>query len=65
MTTSTETHVNELLCNGASLAEIEDFIERQAIPEEDRAVLWLRAWAERSDVGRLRLRPPGHTHADG
>lgn len=56
MTTSSETHVNDLLGNNASLAEIEDFIERQAIPDEDRAVLWLRAWAERSDVGRLRRR---------
>lgn len=32
-----------LLSSGASLAEIEDFLDRQAIPEEDRAVLWLRA----------------------
>ncbi len=34
MTTSTDTHVNYPLGNGASLAEIEDFVERQPIPEE-------------------------------
>ncbi|HET6865746.1 MAG TPA: hypothetical protein VFH80_07475 [Solirubrobacteraceae bacterium] len=42
--------MNDLLKNGASLAEIEDFIEVQPVPEEDRAVRWLRAWVERSGL---------------
>ena len=48
-TGSTETHVSEMLRHGASLAEIEDFIDRQPISEEHRAVLWLQAWAEQTD----------------
>jgi len=46
---STETHVSEMLRYGATLAEIEDFVDRQPISEEHRAVLWLQAWAEQTD----------------
>jgi hypothetical protein len=54
-----------LLRDDASMAESEDLIDRQAISEEDSAVLWLRAWAERSDVGLLRGWSSGHTRGDG
>jgi len=46
---STETHVSEMLRHGETLAAIEDFIDRQPISEEHRAVLWLQAWAEQTD----------------
>jgi hypothetical protein len=36
-----------MLRNGVTLLEIEDFIERQPISEEERSVLWLRAWSTR------------------
>ena len=53
---STETHVSEMLRYGATLAEIEDFVDRQPISEEHRAVLWLQAWAEQTDApARRRL----------
>ena len=65
MTRSSETDVNDLLANGASLAEIEGFIERQPLPRGPRAVLWLRAWVERSDIDRLRRRSLRHAHRDG
>jgi hypothetical protein len=51
--------------DGASLAESEEFIDRRANSEEDSAVLWLRAWAERSGVGLLRGWSSGHTRGDG
>jgi hypothetical protein len=43
----TEVHVIDMLRNGVTLLEIEDFIERQPISEEERSVLWLRAWSTR------------------
>ena len=42
-------HVGTMLSNGMSLAEIEAFIERQPMSEEERAALWMRAWSERPD----------------
>jgi hypothetical protein len=46
---SSETHVSEMLRDGATLAEMETFIDRQPISEEHRSVLWLQAWAEQTD----------------
>jgi hypothetical protein len=46
---SPETHVSEMLKDGTTLAEVEDFIDRQPISEEHGAVLWLQAWAEQTD----------------
>ncbi len=40
MTASRKTYAHDLLKNGASLAEIEDFIEGQPVPEQGRAVRW-------------------------
>lgn len=48
---STDIHVSNMLSDGASLAEIEHFLERELISKENRAVLWLRAWSERADDG--------------
>jgi len=44
---STEIPVSEMLRAGSALSDIEDFIEHQPLSEEERTVLWLRAWSER------------------
>jgi hypothetical protein len=48
-TSAFDVRIDEMLEQGATLAEVEEFLERQAISEELRSVLWLRAWAENAD----------------
>jgi len=40
--------VGRMLVGGSPLAEIEAFIERQPLDEEQKAAMWLWAWSERS-----------------
>jgi hypothetical protein len=47
---STEIYMSEMLKPSSSFSNIEEFIERQPLPEEERAVRWrLRMWSERPD----------------
>lgn len=59
-----DAHVDEMLGHGATLAQVEKFIERQPLSEEDRSVLWLRAWTTfdgeaDTDASRARATHPG------
>ena len=46
-----EARVDEMLGQGATLADVEKFIAHQPISEEYRSALWLRAWAEITHSG--------------
>jgi hypothetical protein len=46
---SAQAHVDEMLSQGASLDQVEEFIDRQPYSEEDRAVMWLRAWGKTAE----------------
>ena len=39
--------VTLMLSGGSALSEIEAFIERQPLCEDEKAALWLWAWAEK------------------
>jgi hypothetical protein len=53
----TEDAVDEMLGQGRSFGEIEDFISEQPISEELKSVLWLWAWAEQPRTLRRRIIP--------
>lgn len=40
--------VTQMLSGGSGLTEIEAFIERLPLDEEDKAALWLWAWAKQA-----------------
>jgi len=40
--------VSRMLIGGSALSEIEALIERQPLAEDEKAALWLWAWAEQS-----------------
>jgi hypothetical protein len=44
--------VDWILVDSARLSEIESFIERQPLGEEENAALWLWAWVEQSLAAR-------------
>jgi hypothetical protein len=46
---SAQAHVDEMLRQGTSLDKVEEFIDRLPYSEEDRAVMWLRAWAKTAE----------------
>ena len=50
-----EEAINRMLTEGSTLFEIEAFIERLPISEEQRSVMWLRAWAQRVCQHRIEL----------
>jgi hypothetical protein len=52
---SAQAHVDEMLSQGASLDQVGEFIDRQPYSEEDRAVMWLRAWAKPRNTDHSRL----------
>ena len=44
--------VQLMLVEGLALSEIDGFIERQPLDDDERAALWLWAWAEQSLAAR-------------
>jgi hypothetical protein len=55
--TRAEHAIDEMLSQGRSFGEIEDFISEQPISEELKSVLWLWAWAEQPRTLRRRIIP--------
>lgn len=52
-----EDAIDEMLIEGRSFGEIEDYISEQPISEELKSVLWLWAWAEQPRALRRRIIP--------
>jgi hypothetical protein len=53
--TRAEDAIDEMLIEGRSFGESEDFISEQPISEELKSVLWLWAWAEQPRTLRRRI----------
>jgi hypothetical protein len=51
--------LDELLADGASFGEIEDWIQGQPIDGESKAALWLAAWSEQPRDERREMVTPG------
>lgn len=47
--------VERLLRDGPALAEVEEYIERCALDEMEKAGLWMLAWAHQDQATQLRL----------
>lgn len=47
--------VERMLTDGKPLAEIEEYIERGALDELEKAGLWMLAWAHQDPATQLRL----------
>jgi hypothetical protein len=47
--------VERMLTDGEPLAEIEEYIERGALDELEKAGLWMLAWAHQDQATQLRL----------
>ena len=55
---SVASEVERMLHAGQSFELVEEFIERQPVSEEQKAALWLLAWAEADGATRRRLITP-------
>jgi hypothetical protein len=53
-----EEALNQMLIGGSQFPDIESFIERQPFSEEQKAALWLWAWAEQARPARQHLSSP-------
>jgi hypothetical protein len=51
--------LDELLADGASFGNIEDWIDDQTIDDESKAALWLAAWSEQPRAQRREMVAPG------
>jgi hypothetical protein len=50
-----QTVVERMLSDGRTLAEIEEYVERCALDEMEKAGLWMLAWAHQDQATQLRL----------
>jgi hypothetical protein len=50
-----QTVVERMLRDGRSLAEVEEYIDRSALDQMEKAGLWMLAWAHQDEVTQLRL----------
>ena len=55
---SAASEVERMLQGGQSFELVEEFIDRQVISEEQKAALWLLAWAEADGGTRRRALAP-------
>ena len=47
--------IEQMLADGRTLAEVEEYIERCALDEMEKAGLWMLAWAHQDQATQLRL----------
>ena len=47
--------VERMLTDGRTLAEVEEYVERCALDEMEKAGLWMLAWAHQDQATQLRL----------
>jgi hypothetical protein len=55
---SAASEVERMLHDGQSFELVEEFIDRQLVSEEQKAALWLLAWAEADGGTRRRVVAP-------
>ena len=47
--------VEQMVCEGRSFREVEDYVERVTLADEQKAALWLLAWAAQDRSSQRRL----------
>jgi len=47
--------VERMVCDGRTLAEVEEYIERCALDQMEKAGLWMLAWEHQDQATQLRL----------
>jgi hypothetical protein len=47
--------VERMLTDGKTLAEVEEYVDRCALDEMEKAALWMLAWAHQDQATQLRL----------
>jgi len=52
---SARTAVEQMLREGRSFRDVEDYVERATLADDQKAALWLLAWAEQPPGAQRRL----------
>ena len=52
---SAQTVVEQMMREGRSFRDVEDYVERATLADEQKAALWLLAWAEQAPGAQRRL----------
>ena len=47
--------VEQMICEGRSFREVEDYVERATLVDEQKAALWLLAWAAQDRSSQRQL----------
>ena len=52
---SAQTVVEQMMREGRSFRDVEDYVERATLADEQKAALWLFAWTEQAPGAQRRL----------
>ena len=50
-----QTVIEQMMREGRSFRDVEDYVERATLADEQKAALWLLAWAEQAPGAQRRL----------